>query len=67
MKRYAVIPYRRHSLGPKHPKGREYPPRLDLAPMTHTEACTWMRNCTTEATGYRLTPWPDNVPITAKQ
>lgn len=67
MKLYAVIPYRSRSLGPKHPKGREYPPRYDLQPMNHKEACAWMLNCTTDATGHRLTPWPDNVPIATKQ
>lgn len=61
MKLFAVIPYRRRAIG-SQPKGHELPPRYDIAPMNHEAACNWVHNCTTDATGYRLTPWPDDVP-----
>lgn len=61
MKLYTVIPIRRRAIG-SHPKGREYPPRYDLAPMNHEAACNFMASCRTEATDYRIHPWPDDVP-----
>lgn len=55
---YAVIPFRRRACGKEHPESREYSPRFDLSPVTHSEACAWMRNCRTEVTE---TMNPDNL------
>jgi len=55
MKLFTVIPTNRRTK-------REFGPRYDLRPMNHAAACNFARACTTEATSYRLQPWPDNVP-----
>lgn len=61
---FAVIPVRRVTVG-NHPKGKEYPPRLDLAPMNHQAACNFMEACRTTFTEYKLTPWPADAPYPA--
>jgi hypothetical protein len=61
MKLYTVTPYRARTVG-THRKGREYPPRIDLAPMNHAAACNFAAACRNEETGYRITPWPEGTP-----
>jgi hypothetical protein len=58
---YTVESYFKRDVGPRR-KGDRNPPRFDLQPMTHAQARAFVRNCTTETTGYGLVEWPANVP-----
>lgn len=58
---YTVEFYFKRDVGPRR-KGDRNPPRFDLQPMTHAQARAFVRNCTTETTGYGLVEWPANLP-----
>jgi hypothetical protein len=59
---FTVIPFRARTIGTQK-KGFTLPPRYDLQPMTHHEACTFAKNCTNEETGYMIHPWPAAIPF----
>ena len=61
---FTVIAIRARDIGTQR-KGTEFPPRYDLQPMTHGEACKFMRNCRNRDTDYKLHPWPAEVSFPA--
>lgn len=63
---FAVIAIRARDIGPQK-KGLEFPPSYDLQPMTHDEACAFMRSCRNRDTDYKLHPWPAEVPFPAQR